>query len=348
MDTNNLDKLLDKLSAGSQIPKDLSKHDRVLLVDGLNLFLRCFAAINHISPQGSHVGGLGGFLRSLGFLVQKVQPTSIYVVFDGEGSSINRKNVFSEYKSGRGSHQITNWEAFNSVEEELDSKVNQISRLIHYLKCLPIKIVSLDKVEADDIIAYLSNVLSNSSDKAKICIVSSDKDFIQLASSKIIIYRPQEKKFWDDKTVIKNYKILPKNLIIHKTLVGDQSDKIPGVKGLGKKKILNLFPELSERELSMDDIYEISSQKYKENLLYAKIILNFNDLKKYYAIMDLSNPLLNDKQIGYLNSVMEENVPQVDIPSFCEMYETDGIGRLIDNPQQWVRSNFSYLYNFNS
>ena len=348
MDTGNLDKLLDKISPGSQIPKDLSKHDRVLLIDGMNLFLRNFAVINHISPQGSHVGGLGGFLRSLGFLIQKIQPTSVYIIFDGEGSSINRKNIFSEYKSGRGSHQITNWEAFNSVEEELDSKVDQISRLIHYLKCLPVKIISLDKVEADDIIAYLSNTLSNSSNKSKVYIVSSDKDFIQLASSKVIIFRPQEKKFWDDKTVIKNYNLVPKNFILYKTLVGDQSDKIPGVKGLGKKKILNLFPELSEREMDMEDIYEISSQKYKDNLLYSKIILNYNELKKYYLIMDLGNPLLNDKQIGYLNSVIEEDVNQVDISSFVEMYELDGIGRLISNPQHWVRSNFSYLYNFNT
>jgi len=83
-------------------------HERVLLIDGLNLFFRNFAMMNFVNSQGIHIGGLGGFIRSLNFLVNHIQPTSVYVVFDGVGSSVNRKNILPKYKSGRNQTRITN------------------------------------------------------------------------------------------------------------------------------------------------------------------------------------------------------------------------------------------------
>ena len=77
------------------------KSERVLLIDGLNLFFRNFAMMNMVNPEGIHVGGLGGFFRSLGALIRQIDPTQVYVVFDGAGSSNNRKNILPEYKSGR-------------------------------------------------------------------------------------------------------------------------------------------------------------------------------------------------------------------------------------------------------
>ena len=74
------------------------EHDRVLLIDGLNLFFRNFAMMNIINQDGVHIGGLGGFLRSLGSLINQIQPTSVYVVFDGVGSANNRKNVNPDIK----------------------------------------------------------------------------------------------------------------------------------------------------------------------------------------------------------------------------------------------------------
>ncbi len=63
------------------------------IIDGLNMFLRNFAVLNYVNQDGVHIGGLGGFLRSLGSLVNNVKPTSIYIIFDGIGSSQNRKNL---------------------------------------------------------------------------------------------------------------------------------------------------------------------------------------------------------------------------------------------------------------
>ena len=132
------------------------RHDKVLLIDGLNLFFRNFAMMNMVNPDGVHIGGLGGFFRSLGALIRQTQPTSVYVVFDGAGSTASRKNLHSEYKEGRNLTRITNWDAFDNIDDEHDSKVDQIVRIIQYLKLLPVKTCVLDKVEADDIIAVLA------------------------------------------------------------------------------------------------------------------------------------------------------------------------------------------------
>ena len=132
MKKSDLINLLGKVTKEDEVLTN--PHERVLLIDGLNLFFRNFAMMKMVNQDGAHVGGLGGFLRSLNYLVNQLQPTSVYVVFDGAGSSINRKNLLPEYKSGRNLVRITNWDVFDSLEEEHDSKVNQTVRLIHYLK----------------------------------------------------------------------------------------------------------------------------------------------------------------------------------------------------------------------
>ena len=173
MKKSELLNLLDQMD--KQEPSPANPHERVLLIDGLNLFFRNFAMMNFVNEQGVHIGGLGGFIRSLNSLINQVHPTSVYVVFDGIGSSTNRKNMLPEYKSGRNLVRITNWDVFENLEEEHDAKVDQIVRLIHYLKCLPVKTLSLSKVEADDVIAYLSDILP-SKHNSQVFIVFNDKD----------------------------------------------------------------------------------------------------------------------------------------------------------------------------
>ena len=230
--------LLSEVSEQQESPS----YKRVLLIDGLNLFFRNFAMLNMVNPSGAHIGGLGGFLRSLGSLIRDIQPTEVYIIFDGMGSSNNRKNLIPEYKSGRNIQRITNWDAFDDLEEEHDAKITQIVRLIQYLKTLPIKTLSIDKVEADDIIAYLCDKIPTHPND-KVFVVSSDKDFLQLINQNVIVYRPIEKEFYTEQTILEKYNIPSKNFIIYKTLLGDNSDKIRGVKGLSSKGILKKFPE---------------------------------------------------------------------------------------------------------
>ena len=110
---------------------------------------------------------------------------------------------------------------YNWTREEVDAKLDQIVRLIDYLKCLPVKTIALDKVEADDIIAHLATTITNTHDNSRAFIVSSDKDFIQLTSNKICVYRPIEKDFYTPETVVEKFNVLPENFILYKVLMGD-------------------------------------------------------------------------------------------------------------------------------
>ena len=332
-------KLLDNLDEQGE---ETVESQRILMIDGLNLFFRNFAMLNMVNPDGVHVGGLGGFFRSLGALIRQIQPTSVYVVFDGAGSANARKNLLPEYKSGRDLQRITNWDAFDNLEDEHDAKVDQIVRIIQYLKTLPVKTVSIDKVEADDIIAYMSGIIPQKPED-KVFIVSSDKDFLQLVNENIIVYRPMEKEYYTDQTIKDKYNMPPQNFILYKTLLGDNSDKIKGVKGLGEKGLLKKFPELTKKEMTLDDIYNICEQKYKDHVVYARVIQHIDELEKNYKIMDLSNPMLDKNDKKYLSQVVKTNEYEYLPEQFVAFYNEDKLGGMIRNVEFWVKDIFEKL-----
>ncbi len=339
MKQKELFKLLDNITEDG---KTIQTGERVLLIDGLNLFFRNFAMLNMVNPSGVHIGGLGGFFRSLGALIRQINPTQVYVVFDGAGSANNRKNLIPEYKSGRDLQRITNWEAFDDLDDEHDAKVDQMVRIIQYLKALPVKTVSIDKVEADDIIAYLSEVIPQGP-KDKAFIVSSDKDFIQLVSEKVIVYRPIEKEYYTKETVVEKFQITPENFILYKTLLGDNSDKIKGVKGLGKKGLFKKFPELIERNLVWDDILDICEKKMKDHVVYARVIHGQEELETNYKVMDLSNPMLSSNDKNYLNEVVKSKEIHYHPDEFIAMYNEDQLGGLIRSVEFWIKDVFANL-----
>ena len=343
MKKSDLINLLGKVTKEDEVLTN--PHERVLLIDGLNLFFRNFAMMKMVNQDGAHVGGLGGFLRSLNYLVNQLQPTSVYVVFDGAGSSINRKNLLPEYKSGRNLVRITNWDVFDSLEEEHDSKVNQTVRLIHYLKCLPVKTVSMNKVEADDIIAYLSNILSTKHG-SKVFIVSNDQDFIQLVNNKITVYRPAEKEFYTKEMIKSNYGVLAENFILYKTLLGDNSDKVEGIKGLGKKGVTKKFPELLERPLSFDDLMGIAESKLKEHVIYARVLQDEDRLRNNYKIMDLGKPLVDEVEKQYLEEFSEELPPALNTKAFMLLYNEDGLNKLMKDPELTLTNTFKVINSF--
>jgi 5'-3' exonuclease len=321
---------------------DSPKERRVLLIDALNLFFRNFTIISAVNEKGSHIGGLGGFLRSLGAMIRQIEPTEVFIVWDGIGSSNNRKNIIPEYKSDRNKSRVTNWEVFDSHEDEDDSKVDQLVRIIQYLKTLPVRSLSIDKVEADDIIAYLSDTLPTKPND-RIFIVSSDKDYLQLVSEQVIVYSPMIKKYYTTNAVEEQFKIPPHNFILYKVLMGDNSDKIKGIKGLGEKKLHKLFPELRGDEISLDDLLRISENKLKENIIYARILSNPNTLKNHYKIMNLKKPMIDNSDKKYIDEYVANYTPEYYPQHFIKMYEQDRLGNLIRNVNIWLKERFENL-----
>jgi 5'-3' exonuclease len=334
--------LLNLLNTVQEHGDELPQSERYLLIDGLNLFFRNFSAINAVNSNGVHIGGLGGFFRSLGALIRTLQPTQVYMVFDGVGSSNNRKNIIPEYKSNRNVSRITKHELFDNLEDEDDSKVDQIIRIIQYLKTLPVKTVSLPRVEADDIIAYLSSTLPTQPED-RVFIVSSDKDYLQLVSDKVIVYRPIEKEYYTTDTVKEKFNVTPHNFLLYKLLMGDNSDGVTGIKGLGSKGLFKRFPEIATKNLSFDDLLDIAEAKLKEHIIYARVLHDIPLLEDKYRVMDLSNPMMDDKDKMFIDKFVENPHLNFLPETFVEMCEEDQIGNLIRNTDYWVRDIFKDL-----
>ena len=345
MNNKDLLKLLDSIKEDT-VPNPEETGERILIVDGLNLFLRNFAVLNYINTEGTHIGGLGGFLRSLGSLVKQLKPTSIYVVFDGVGSSVNRKNLLPEYKSGRSVNRV-NKNSFDSAEKENESKTDQIIHLIHYLQCLPIKLLSIDGVEADDIIAFLSKDLTQDK-KNKVYLVSADNDCLQLVDENILMYRSVEKEFVTPTDVKIKYSVHPHNFLIYKTLMGYKSDKVGGVKGLGQNKFEKYFPEvMGEKKILLDDIYDICALKFKEHIIYCRALENFDNLRKAYKIMNLSNPMLDDQEKEYILEQVKEPPYELNVETFLKFYHKDGLGNVLKNVDYWIREKWNIIDRYN-
>lgn len=313
-----------------------SLNSRVLLIDGLNTFLRAFTAIGWVNKDLSHIGGLTGFLRSLGYIIKLVRPTRVIVVFDGQGSSTNKRYIYPDYKANRGLNRVTNWDSFESQQDESEAITSQIVRLIYYLKTLPVDLISIDKIEADDVIGYIAGKLDG-----EVTIMSSDKDYLQLVSDKITVYSPTKKKFYDRDLVLTEFGVTPKNFLTQKILLGDSGDNVPGVKGLGSKTMLKAFPELgTEEEISLDDILSKCEGKKKifESIKNYEFQLRINK-----RLMDLKDPNIPEEAIEEINSVLLEAKKAFHSQDFLDLYREDELGNSIPNVGMWLFNHFNEL-----
>jgi DNA polymerase-1 len=203
----------------------------------------------------------------------------------------------------------------------------------------------IDKAEADDMIAYMSRELPRRFN-TQMVIVSSDKDYLQLVNDYVTMYRPVTKVFYGPKDVQKEFGIHPDNFIIYKTMLGDQSDKIEGIKGLGPKTLLKLFPDIVNVPLTMKDIFDHAEDHLKEHQIYARVLFAKQSLLNHYKLMDLKNPILDDRQIDYINELINEENNDFHKKHFIELYEMDGLAHFIKNVDYWATDTFFKLSKF--
>ena len=317
----------------------LHLNSRVLLVDSMNTFLRSFAMIPAINPQGNHVGGLVGFMKSLGYAIKLMRPTRVILVFDGQGNITNRRNTYADYKANREIKRITNYQVFSTLDEESESIATQMMRLLDYLKCLPINISIIDKIEADDTIAYLSNKLED-----EVIIYSADQDFLQLVNNKVTVFSPIKKKFYKPQDVFDQYGLYPHNFITMKCLMGDKSDNLPGVKGLGPKKLMKYFPEIAgKKRFTLQEAYQKATDKVEEHGIYGNVHLFKKQLEINYELMCLEDIQLIESDKNELDNLIISPPYNFNKTKFLGMYKKDLLGRGIPNTEFWLSEVFSYL-----
>ena len=320
----------------------LNVNDRVLIVDGLNLYLRVFAVNGALNDNGVPVGGLTGFLRSLAYAIREVNPTRVIIVYDGAGGSQRRRKIHSDYKSNRKpGKRITRWDAFKNASEEKESMKIQFSRLIEYLDFLPINVISIDRIEADDTIAYIAHTLLDK----EVTIMSADQDFLQLVNDRITVWSPTKKKFYTPRMVEADYGIPAHNFLMYKTLMGDKSDNIPGVKGLGPKKLPKILPDLfTQQTLDLDFILEHAGKG--EEPMHKRISESADQLQLNEELMDLKNPPISGELKLQITRLIESPINLLSRNDFIIMYNDDQLGNAIASPDLWLKEHFIKLNTF--
>ena len=315
-------------------------NDHILIVDAMNTLIRSFSLLKAMNPSGAHIGGLVGFLRSLGYVTRIFDPTRVLIIWDGKGGSSNRKNIDPNYKAQRATSRITHWGLYDNKEEETEALIGQLFRTQDYLECLPLQQIVIEKLEADDIIAYLAKRASNAG--KKVTIVSSDKDFYQLIDKNIEVYAPVKKKTFTMNNIKEEIGVLPQNYNIVKALLGDNSDNIPGVKGLGIKTILSEWKSFTyDKNASLQDIYdhcETQLDQEKPKKIFAKILHNWNRVMTNFELMDLHHSTLDEKEVKYVEDIFKSEIPDLQTGVFLSLLDQDKIEGITKNTEGWLEN----------
>lgn len=317
----------------------------VLIIDGMNLYIRAFSAIPSLNDDGLHTGGISGFLKSLGYAIKLLNPTRCIVVFDGVGGSAKRKALFSGYKERRSNKVRLNriFEEASTTESESQAIARQLLRVSHYIDTLPVTTIQMDNVEADDVIAYLA---LDSFKNSNVTVMSTDKDFYQIVNNNIKVYSPTKKKIYGPQEVLDEYGISTANFILFRILDGDKSDNVDGIEGCGIKTIIKCFPFLADpTPHTVEEIFnhaESNKGKYKA---YNTILENKSTVERNYQLMQLKDTIISTfSQLNIADILKKKN--KFNRYSFNNMIREDKLWNSIPNSGVWVETIFKKLDSF--
>lgn len=332
MDKNQLLSLVEDLQEKPARGLD----DHVLILDGLNTLIRSFSVNVTLNKNGQHVGGLQGFLKSLGSMTRMFSPTRVIVVWDGIGGAQNRKNMDEHYKANRAHASVIHYDMYENKKAELQSMQDQADRLIDYLACLPVTYIQIEKLEADDVIAYLAKLYSKAG--RKVTIVSSDRDFMQLIDQHVEVYSPIRKVLFDYQTATKFLQVLPENYNIVKTILGDASDGLVGVKGVGIRGLVKEVPELTtDPTLTLDRFFDICAERRESTrkAIFTKLLVGWHTVEKNFKLMDLNETVLDEEEKDLVHKTLKLSDPKLRIGPFLHYLEEDKF-ELVKDTEGWL------------
>ena len=338
-------KLLNEVETEHDSNSQRVRNSRVLIIDGLNTFIRSWTTNPTMNEDGDHTGGVIGSLKSIGFGIRQFNPTRVILTFDGKGGSNGRKKIYEGYKSERGKNRFRvnrQYPEMMTQEDEQVSMKRQFVWLVDILDSLPVTTMVYDGIEADDVIGHITTQLLSEDEEC--VIISTDKDFLQLVNDKVTVYSPTKKKKYDRKAVFEEYGLYPQNLLLFRTLDGDNSDNIPGVKGCGLKTVLKRFPELSEdRKIEFDEFFDIAETKIKESKMYSDIAANKNVILRNQQLMQLEEPIIStNEKMKILDRFREPNKKFEKM----EFFKVGAKYKILQNwtdINDWLKSTFSNI-----
>lgn len=316
----------------------IEKTQNTLLVDGNALFKTgFFGAKGQYNSNGQHIGGLYQFMTTLRKLLNEDLYHRVYVFWDGNFSGKLRYQIYEPYKSSRGKDYK------NGTQPIDEDELKQRKLVWNYLNELYIRQLKHEVIEGDDFIAYYC-LTKKQNEKITIC--SNDRDYYQLLSEDIKIYFLDLKNYIDISNFSSYFCYHYENAALVKTMTGDASDTIKGIKGLGEKQLTNLFPELNTRKVTLPEIIERAknqqadriSGKKKPLLVLDNIINSITDGvqgDKIYEInhilVNLKAPLMTEDGINDLENLIEGTLDESDreIKKVFEYMKRDGLDNAI-------------------
>ena len=240
----------------------LKKTDHFYLIDGSGYIFRAYYALPPLSRKsdGLPTGAVSGFCSMLFKLLEDSRsddsvhkPTHFAVIFDSAKKNF-RNDIYTEYKANR-----------SETPEDLAPQFEYIRKAV---KAFSLPSIELINYEADDLIATYAKQIVDAG--AKVTVISSDKDLMQLVSEKIRLYDPMKNKVLGENEVFEKFGVKPNQVIDVQSLAGDSSDNIPGVPGIGVKTAAELINKYKTLDVLLKNINEIPQNKRRETLLMNK------------------------------------------------------------------------------
>ena len=240
----------------------IKKTDHFYLIDGSGYIFRAYYALPPLSRKidGLPTGAVNGFCSMLFKLLEDSRsddsmhrPTHFAVIFDSARKNF-RNDIYSEYKANR-----------SEAPEDLAPQFEYIRKSV---EAFNLPSIELSNYEADDLIAtYTKQIIKIG---AKVTVISSDKDLMQLVSNKVRLFDPMKSKVLGEKEVVEKFGVKPNQVIDVQSLAGDSSDNVPGVPGIGIKTASELINKYKTLDVLLKKVNEIPQNKRRETLLANK------------------------------------------------------------------------------
>ncbi|MCH7709899.1 MAG: DNA polymerase I, partial [Myxococcales bacterium] len=229
--------------------RDQKVPSRIVIIDGTNALYRAFFAIPGLrAPDGSPTNAAYGFITMLGKVIREEQADAVIVVFDARGKTF-RHALYADYKAGR-----------EAQPEDLSAQIPLVHELVEAHR---IPILEVPQFEADDVIATL---VARAPKNARVFIVSTDKDLMQLVDENVMLLDGMKDRRYDPAAVEERFGVPPDKILDVRALIGDPSDNIPGVRGIGAKGAAQLIAEWGDLENLLEHVDEVKAKRARNAL----------------------------------------------------------------------------------
>lgn len=301
----------------------VSQERPVLIIDGMNLFVRCYCAFPAVSSHGYQLGGMLGFVKTLMRLSNDLVPSGIVIAWEGGGSQRRRK-LYPDYKMNRRPEKLNRFYE-DDIPDTDENRLHQNVALVKLLKHVPVWQVYADCCEGDDMIAH---IVSGPLLHRNVIIGSSDKDMHQLLCDRVRQYSFHKKRIMSAADVYAEYGILAENFGIAKAICGDHSDNVPGVPRIGFKTLTKHVPLMRQQGTLLDDVLKYVASHRTQSMPCERIFAAEQIVRRNWELVKLDIMSMPASKAAQVATVLSVPRPRLDVVGVCSILAEEGTSAL--------------------